>query len=183
MAKKFPDHAKPVGGWRVSSPVHPTPFHMKNRFPILLLCLGTGLGTLTMLRADDAPPPPSAPPPGAPGGPGGGGHGEHRQERMIKELGLSGDQLTKWQAIGQQERDAVKAVREDASVAKDAKWAKIGEIRKGFDAQRRALLTPDQLPKFDEMLAKRQDRMRNHHDGQGPDGPPPPPPPPATDGK
>ena len=88
--------------------------------------------------------------------------------------------------FGQQERDAVKAVHEDSTVPKDQRRAKMGDIRKDFDGQRRALLNPDQQTKFDELRAKMHDRMRDRHDGQGQDGAPPPPPPaPAapTDGK
>jgi Spy/CpxP family protein refolding chaperone len=47
----------------------------------------------------------------------------------------------------------------------------------------RAVLTPDQQKKYDEMVAKMKEHMGEHHDHGGPggggDNPTPPPPPPA----
>jgi len=150
---------------------------MKNHSKILLLCLAAGLASLPVLRAEDAPPPPPPGEAGGPGGPGGGHRGERMQEHMIKALGLTADQETKWKALGQQERDAGKAIHDDTSLSKEQKWAKQKSLRESYDGQRRALLTPDQQTKFDEMLAKMKERREGH------DGPPPPPPAPAADGK
>jgi Spy/CpxP family protein refolding chaperone len=155
---------------------------MKNHLKVILLCLGAGLGTLPALRADDTPPPPANPAPGTPDG----ARPDHpdrekMRERMIKHLGLTADQQTKWQSIEQQERDAIKALREDTTLPRDQKRPKMEEIRKNFEGQRRALLTPDQQTKFDEMRAKMKERMHDRQ-AQGQDGPPPPPPAP-TDGK
>jgi Spy/CpxP family protein refolding chaperone len=91
---------------------------------------------------------------------------EHKRERgpgammdrAAKELGLSADQEAKWKAIGQQEKTALEALRDDASVAKDDKRAKAREINKGFADQRRAVLTADQATKFDEMRSKMRER-------------------------
>ncbi|HEY4299568.1 MAG TPA: hypothetical protein VGM73_01760 [Candidatus Didemnitutus sp.] len=148
-----------------------------NRQKILILCLGTVLGILPAAVADDAPPPPppaggseSLPPPPPPE------HG-HRSERMIKALNLSPDQETKWKAVDQQEKDAMQAVHHDASLTKEQKWAKMGDVRKSFESQHRALLNSDQQTKFDEILAKMRERMQHRHDQEGA----PPPPPAASD--
>ncbi|MDB6115222.1 MAG: hypothetical protein JWQ62_2167 [Lacunisphaera sp.] len=75
-------------------------------------------------------------------------------ERAAKELDLTADQQAKWKAIGEEERTALKALRDDTSVAKEDKRAKMKEINKTFGDQRRAALTDDQAKKFDEMRAK-----------------------------
>ena len=85
-----------------------------------------------------------------------------RQERgpggmvghAVKELGLTAEQQAKWKEIGQQERAAAKPIMDDQSLSKEDRRAKMRELNKGFAAQRRALLTPDQQKKFDEMREK-----------------------------
>jgi Spy/CpxP family protein refolding chaperone len=155
---------------------------MKNNLKMILLCLGAGLASLPALRADDAPP--ATPPPAAPEGHGGRGHGnrgEKMLEHLAKALNLTPDEQTKWDALNQQERDAVKSLWSDGSVTKDQRRPKMEEIRKNFEGQRRALLTSDQQAKFDEIIAKMRERMHERREGQGQaagqDAPPPPPPP------
>ncbi|HVU16852.1 MAG TPA: hypothetical protein VHD32_08000 [Candidatus Didemnitutus sp.] len=159
-----------------------------NRQKLLLLCLGATLGVLPAARAEDptTPPPPAGsdtpPPPPEHGGHRGGGKME---ERLIKALNLTPDQETKWKALTQQEMDAGKTIHQDGSLSKEQKWAKMKDNQKTFDAQKRALLNPDQQTKFDEFLAKRAERMQRRRGGEDGAPPPPPPPPPASssDGK
>jgi Spy/CpxP family protein refolding chaperone len=154
---------------------------MKPNLKLIFLCLGTGLATVPALRADDTPPPPPANQPPSPNqghGWGGGKRGEKMLEHLAKALNLTADQQSKWQALGQQERDAVAALRSDASVPRDQKWAKMQDIRKNFQDQRRATLTSDQQTKFDELIAKMRERRERHASQDNP--PPPPPAPPAN---
>ena len=103
-------------------------------------------------------------------GPGGGERKPGQMwEHMAKELGLSADQQTKWKAIGEQERAAAKPVMQDESLSRKDKRAKMEEINKPFADQRRAVLTPDQARKFDEMREKMRDRMENRRE-RGPKG-------------
>jgi protein CpxP len=147
---------------------------MKNSLKILLICLGTAASLLPALRADEAPPPPANPAPGGPEGPGGGGHNrEKMQERLAQDLGLSADQQAKWKSIGRQEHEALKALRDDTSVPQEQKRGKMQEIRKNFEGQRRAMLTPGQQTKFDELVARMREKWK---DRGGQNGPPPPPP-------
>ncbi|MDI1319185.1 MAG: hypothetical protein PSW75_03185 [bacterium] len=123
-------------------------------FPKLILALaGLLLLAVPAVRAADEP---AGPPPGdhpkRERGPGA------MMEHAAKELGLTADQEAKWKAIGEQERTAGKALRDDTSVAKEDKRAKMQALNKGFADQRRAVLTADQATKFDEMRAK----MREH---------------------
>jgi len=141
---------------------------MKTYPKLLSLLAGLLLLATPVLRADDTPPPAPATPPPADGADkpkherrGGG----DMMERAAKDLNLTADQQAKWKAIGEEEHTALKALRDDTSVAKEDKRAKMGEINKTYGDQRRAVLTPDQQTKFDEMRAKMRER--------GPRGPKP----------
>lgn len=132
--------------------------NMKNTAKFFLLALGTTLALAPVVRAEDRP---DGPPP------------ERREkmrdraEQAAKELGLSDDQKAKFKDLFKQERDAMEAVRNDTSLSQDQKREKGQEIRKNFESQRRALMTPEQQKKADEMRAK----MKEHRGGH--DGPPP----------
>jgi protein CpxP len=99
--------------------------------------------------------------PGGPGGPGA------MWERAAKELGLTADQEAKWKEIGEQERAAAKPIFDDTSLSRENRRAKLMEANKPFGEQRRAVLTPEQQAKFDEMRAK----MRERGGDRGPRGP------------
>jgi protein CpxP len=136
------------------------------KFKLILLLAGAFVLAAPALRADEpaAPPSPPADQPVAP--PSADqperGHGRRgpgaMMERAAKELGLNADQETKWKDIGEQEKTALQAVRNDSSLSKDDKRAKAMETMKTFADQRRAILTEDQQKKFDEMLAKMRER-------------------------
>ncbi len=123
---------------------------MKNQLKLASLLLTFAIAAGPALRAEDAP----------------ANKPEHKRERgpgammehATKELGLNADQEAKWKAIGQEEKAAMKALRDDTSVDKKDKRAKAQEINQGFAEQRRAVLTPDQDKKFGEMRAKMRER-------------------------
>lgn len=128
---------------------------MKNQLRLASLLLALAMAAGPALRAEDAP----------------ADRPEHKRERgdgalmerATKELGLSADQEAKWKAIGEQEKTALKALKDDTSVDKKDKRAKVQEINKGFAEQRRAILTSAQDKKFGEMRAK----MREHRENGG----------------
>lgn len=124
---------------------------MKNRLSLTSLFLILAVAAVPALRAEDAAPA-GKPEQKRERGPGA------MMERAVKELGLNADQEAKWKAIGEQEKTALDALRDDKSVAKEDKAAKRREINKGFADQRRAVLTPEQTTKFDEMRAKMRER-------------------------
>ena len=149
---------------------------MKNSVKTLLFALCASLGVLSSVRAADAPPaPPADLPPGPPDQP---EHFRHhdgeRGERMAKELGLTADQQVKMKDLFKQQHDAMKAIHDDTTLTKEQKQAKSREIRKNFEDQRRALMTPEQQKKADELREKMKER-RAHHD----DAPPAPTPAPV----
>ncbi len=90
------------------------------------------------------------------GGP--GRRGGAMMERAAKELGLTADQEARWKEIGQRERAAREAIRNDPALSKEDKKAKAMETNKGFGEQRRAVLTAEQQTRFDEMRVKMRER-------------------------
>jgi len=131
---------------------------MKISLKLLAPLAGLVLLTAPLLRAQDAAPatpPPADKPEHRKGGPGGPGA---MWDHAAKELDLTADQQAKWKAIGEQEKTAMQALRNDDSVAKPDKRAKMMEINKTYGDQRRAVLTDDQAKKFDEMRAKMRER-------------------------
>jgi len=154
---------------------------MKLTTKILFLTLGATLACAPVLRADDtaAPPAPStndAPPP-----PPAHGHGKHGGDLVAKlaaKLNLTADQQAKWNEIGAQEMTAMNTLRDNTALTREDRMAKAMAVRKGSMDQRRAVLTPEQQTKFDEIQAKMKARMKEHM-GDRQDAPPPPP----SDGK
>ena len=97
----------------------------------------------------------------------GRGAGGPPGERMSKELGLSAEQQTQMQAIGQEQRVAADAVRADASLTPEQKKEKMTQLWQEFKAKRQALLTPEQRTKAESM----KEQFRGHHrheDGEMP---------------
>ena len=138
---------------------------MKSRSKLIALSLILTMAAMPALRADDTAPAADKPEqkqkrdrdPGA------------MMERAAKELSLTAEQEAKWKDIGQQEKTAQDVLKNDASVAKEDKRAKMREINKSFGDQRRAVLTADQATKFDEMRAKMRERGPRPPKGDKPD--------------
>jgi len=140
---------------------------MKHPIKFVLVALTLAIA-IPVSQAQTPGTPPTPPPPPA---------GEHlkkhdgprgdRLKHLSEKLGLTEDQKTKLKPIIKEEGQAIKAVRDDASLAKDAKWAKIEGIRKSYHEQIRALLTPEQATKFDEFREERGHGPGNR-EGAGP---------------
>lgn len=137
---------------------------MKNKLRLTSLLLTLAIAALPALRAEDtSSDKPEHKRERGPGGPDNERGPGAMMEQAAKELGLTADQEAKWKTINQQEKTALKALREDTSVAKEDKRAKAREINKGFADQRRAVLTADQVKKFDD----RRDKMRERREQGG----------------
>lgn len=130
---------------------------MKNQSRLYVLLAGLSLLAVSALRADEPTDKPAH-------------KREHTpaavSERVSKELGLSAEQDAKWKAIGEQEKAAMQALRDDTSIAKEDKRAKALEINKGFADQRRAILNPDQTKQFNDMRAKMRERGERRAKGE-----------------
>lgn len=154
------------------------------RAAVLALCTAT-LSAAPMLKAQDNTAPPSppqqqdnmAPPPGHHGR---GMRGERQVEMLTKRLNLTPDQVTQVKAIDDDQMSQMKALREDTSTPQADKRSKMMAIRQASQDKIRGVLTDEQKPKYDAMLAKMQSRRENRQNRQAGDdqGAPPPPPPP-----
>ncbi len=110
---------------------------------------------------------------GRPGGPG-GGRGRmdpaQRLATMKEKLGLTDDQTAKIKDIYAKNADKYKALREDTTVADDAKRTKMGELRKAEMEEINALLTPEQQAKMKELRPTRGGGDRGGKPGEGKPG-------------
>lgn len=145
------------------------------RVAVLALCTAT-LSAAPMLMAQDntAPPPQQqdnmGPPPG-----GHGRRGGHQIEMLTKRLNLTPDQVTQVKAIDADQMSQMQALHQDTSTPQADKRSKMMAIRQASQDKIRNVLTDEQKPKYDAMLAKQQERRQNHQGGD--QGAPPPPPP------
>lgn len=87
-------------------------------------------------------------------------------QRLTKELTLTADQSTKVRTIALAENQELQALRAKFSSAGSRQGAgqEMKAIREKYDAQLKAVLTPEQVTKFDQMrddqLDKRKDKMQ-----------------------
>ncbi len=116
--------------------------------------------------------PPSAQPNGASGEYGGRRHGPpdpaKRTQMLTQKLNLTPEQQTKVQSLFQSERTQMESVHQDSSLSQADRRGKMMEIHKSTDDQVRALLDATQQQKWDQMQAKREQWMQNHHPGPPP---------------
>lgn len=125
---------------------------------------------------NSAPPPPAQQQDNTAPAPGGHmrhmDHGRH-MERMTKALNLSADQESQIKAIHEDERKQAMAVRDDSTLAKADKRAKMMDIHKASQDKIRGVLNDEQKTKYDAMQAKMRERRAARVGG---DSAPPQPP-------
>ena len=80
-------------------------------------------------------------------------------KRMNEEVGLNSDQQDQIKKILDETREKYRAVREEMDPAIKTFEPRFNAVRQESRNRIRALLTPDQLPKYEEMVNK-HDRMR-----------------------
>jgi Spy/CpxP family protein refolding chaperone len=83
-------------------------------------------------------------------------------QRIADELGMTADQRAKWKSYAEQERAELDALKADTTVAKEARRAKAGEIRKKYRDLQRAVLTPEQRAKDDQMREHMEKHRAEH---------------------
>jgi Spy/CpxP family protein refolding chaperone len=98
------------------------------------------------------------------GGMGAHGNVDQRVQMLTKELDLTPDQQAKAKTILEQQQKEMMALKENTSLSEQEREAKLQEIHRSGMEEIRAMLTPDQQKKLQEM---RQNMM--HHEG-GPGG-------------
>ncbi len=148
------------------------------RCTALALCaFAVGTTPMWSQTTQDATPPPTQNDGGAPQ------HGdmqhmrEHHIEMMTRHLGLSPDQVTQVKEIDRDGMTQMMALHQDTSTPRADKREKMKTIHDAETAKIRSILTDDQKPKFDAMVAREHERMEHRRDGQGrPNDAPSPPP-------
>jgi periplasmic protein CpxP/Spy len=140
---------------------------------ILALCT-TALSTVPMMAQDNSATPQQQDQAGPQGGRHGGpGREEHQIEFLTKKLNLTPDQVTQVKAIDDSARQQSMALRNDTTIAKADKRAKMMDIHKTSQEKIRAVLTDDQKTKFDAMQAEMRERRESRESGQGAAAPAP----------
>ncbi len=99
------------------------------------------------------------------------GHGhprfdpDHRANMLSQKLNLSADQKAKVTDIFKSEQAEMQKIHGDASTSQADRRSKMMDIHKSSTDQVRALLNADQQKKFDEMMARREQRFKSRHQG------------------
>lgn len=81
--------------------------------------------------------------------------------RMQKQLALSEEQVTQVEAVALAKFNAIDAVKADASKTQEQKDAEIAQITSEKQKEILALLTPEQVTKYNEIRQQRMDRKQN----------------------
>ncbi len=87
-------------------------------------------------------------------------------EMLTKHLNLTSDQQPKVLDILKTQQSQMESLRSDTSLSQEDRHSKMMDIHKTSNDQIRALLTPDQQKKFDEMQT-RHEHWQGHGQGQG----------------
>ncbi|MFT3783100.1 MAG: hypothetical protein QM790_13915 [Nibricoccus sp.] len=131
-------------------------------FKLPLIAVAVAIAApFTFAEDKDTPPPP---PPGEHGGQHKGGPRMDGMKFYTENLDLTQAQQDQLKPIVEARRKELEAIRDDKSLERDAKFAKAGEVFKSYRPKIRALLTPEQQKKFDEL----KDEMPGR---RGPGGP------------
>lgn len=142
---------------------------------VATLTLAALVLTPSPARAEDpaptTPPPDKAPKaqkgerPARPGGEQAEG-ARARRDAAMAELGLTDEQRDKLRAAQKDQADKAKAIREDASLSREQKTAKVRELRDSFNASAKTILTADQYEKWQKMQEARRNRPGRPNPGQ-----------------
>lgn len=94
---------------------------------------------------------------------------ERRAQYLAKELGLSPDQQAKLQPILLAQRQEMMSFRDKAGAGAPGRRQGMGQQFKAsqakYEEQIRAVLTPEQFAKFDQMKDDRREQMREQRQG------------------
>jgi Spy/CpxP family protein refolding chaperone len=163
-----------------------TAFQTKiTRMALLAVCSAALTAPLAVF-AQDTPPLPPAQNSGGPGAGGpGGGRGNmaaRMQEREARQL----DMMTTQLSLTPDQVAAIKQINADSDAKMQAAFSnqsggdmrsQMMALRQDRETKTRAVLTPAQQPKYDDMMAQMRQRMGSPGGNGGGGGTPPPPPP------
>lgn len=139
------------------------------------LCLGIGSGAAVFAQDSSAPPPPPMQDNGGGQDMGGMHHRpmmspDQQLAHMTKALNLSSDQQTQIMPILQNRDQQGMQIRQDQSLARPDRMAKMQALMQDSNAKIEAVLNDAQKAKFEQMMQRRQAHM---HRGGGDQGGPP----------
>ncbi|RRA47737.1 hypothetical protein D1Y84_04930 [Acidipila sp. EB88] len=81
-------------------------------------------------------------------------------EHLTKALNLSSDQQAQIKPILQDRQTQMMQIHEDTSTARPDKMAKMKSLDEASNSKLEAVLTADQKPKYEKMIADRKARMQ-----------------------
>ena len=149
---------------------------IRQRAMALIVCGASIVAVTCLAQSDTLPPSPGqtqGPPAGSGyGGPRRGGP-DQRAEMLTRQLGLNPDQTTQVKALLETERSQMQTLHSNTALTREDMHAQMMALHQSSDAKLRAMLTPDQVTRYDAMQQRMRARMQERQeDGQG--APPPP---------
>lgn len=91
---------------------------------------------------------------------------ERRAQYLSKELGLSADQQARLQPILLAQRQEMQGLRDQASSGgRQGMTPQLKALQAKYDGQIRAVLTPEQYGKFDQLKDDRREQVRERRAG------------------
>jgi periplasmic protein CpxP/Spy len=144
----------------------------------LALCLAV-VGTIPVMAQDASAPPPQQGDSGQSGGRPSPEQMVARQlQHLTKALSLTPDQATQIKPILQNQMTQMTALRQNTETPQMDKRQQMMQIHSDAQTKIRAVLTSDQQPKYDALLAQEQQHMGRRrgmmNGGQDDQAPPPP---------
>jgi periplasmic protein CpxP/Spy len=98
-------------------------------------------------------------------------HGQ-RMQKLTQELNLTPNQQTKIKPIFQKAHAQAKTIRQDATLNKDQKMAKMKELHQNTMAQLNEILTPEQQTQLKQLQEQRRAQWQQRHQQQQQTAPP-----------
>lgn len=152
-----------------------SPMSATRRSLAVLLC-SAALAAVPSLAQTDAPPPPpdgAQGPPAAAYGPPRGGP-DHRAEMLQRQLDLTAEQTAQVKSLLEAEHARMEALHANsASLSREDMRTQMMAIHQDGDTKLRALLTPEQVSKYNAMQARMREHMQERReDGEAPPAPP-----------
>lgn len=90
---------------------------------------------------------------------------DERVQHLTKKLNLNDDQQAKVKSILEDQQKQMASLRQDTSLSQQDRRSKFKDIHQDTMQKVRGVLNPDQQKQFDQMQAKRKERMEMHHRG------------------
>jgi len=87
-----------------------------------------------------------------------GARAADRVQQMAKELELTDEQKAQLRPLFKKEAEKVKALREDTSLSREQRQAKLKAVREDIAPELKKVLTPEQYEKWQKLREERQRR-------------------------